>query len=38
LSSLLEGFAGFEIIEKETMRRVPQLRSAADVSPFSVTA
>lgn len=32
LSSLLEGIAGFAIIEKETMRRVPQLRSAADVS------
>lgn len=32
LSSLLEGIAGFAIIEKATMRRVPQLRSAADVS------
>ncbi|CAI6082094.1 unnamed protein product [Clonostachys chloroleuca] len=31
LSSLLEGIAGFAIIEKATMRRVPQLRSAADV-------
>ncbi|KID89115.1 Exocyst complex component Sec15 [Metarhizium guizhouense ARSEF 977] len=31
LSSLLEGIAGFSIIEKETMRRVPQLRSAAEV-------
>ncbi|KHO00886.1 Exocyst complex component Sec15 [Metarhizium album ARSEF 1941] len=31
LSSLLEGIAGFAIIEKETMRRVPQLRSAADI-------
>lgn len=32
LSSLLEGIAGFAIIEKATMRRVPQLRSAVDVS------
>lgn len=32
LSSLLEGIAGFAIIEKETMRRLPHLRSAADVS------
>ncbi|PHH67884.1 hypothetical protein CDD82_1033 [Ophiocordyceps australis] len=31
LSSLLEGIAGFAIIEKATMRRVPQLRSAIDV-------
>jgi hypothetical protein len=36
LSSLLEGIAGFAIIEKETMRRVPHLRSAADVSSLSV--
>lgn len=32
LSSLLEGIAGFAIIEKATMHRVPQLRSPADVS------
>ncbi|KAJ9134487.1 Exocyst complex component SEC15 [Pleurostoma richardsiae] len=31
LSSLLEGIAGFAIIEKATMRRVPQLRSSVDV-------
>ncbi|KAG6109793.1 hypothetical protein E4U13_005664 [Claviceps humidiphila] len=31
LSSLLEGIAGFAIIEKETMRRLPQLRSSAEV-------
>ncbi|OAA44910.1 Exocyst complex subunit Sec15-like protein [Metarhizium rileyi] len=31
LSSLLEGIAGFAIIEKETMRRVPHLRTAADI-------
>jgi len=31
LSSLLEGIAGFAIIEKATMRRAPQLRSAVDV-------
>ncbi|KAK1454552.1 hypothetical protein CABS01_00140 [Colletotrichum abscissum] len=31
LSSLLEGIAGFAIIEKATMRRVPNLRSAVDV-------
>ncbi|KAI1331318.1 exocyst complex subunit Sec15-like-domain-containing protein [Xylariaceae sp. FL0255] len=31
LSSLLEGIAGFAIIEKGTMRRVPQLRTAIDV-------
>ncbi|EQK99265.1 Exocyst complex subunit Sec15-like protein [Ophiocordyceps sinensis CO18] len=31
LSSLLEGIAGFAIIEKATMRRVPHLRSPADV-------
>ncbi|KAL1873980.1 hypothetical protein VTK73DRAFT_681 [Phialemonium thermophilum] len=31
LSSLLEGIAGFAIIEKATMRRAPQLRSSADV-------
>ncbi|GJC95470.1 exocyst complex component [Colletotrichum higginsianum] len=30
LSSLLEGIAGFAIIEKATMRRVPHLRSAVD--------
>lgn len=31
LSSLLEGIAGFAIIEKATMRRVPTLRSSVDV-------
>ncbi|KAI8634923.1 exocyst complex subunit Sec15-like-domain-containing protein [Xylariaceae sp. FL1651] len=31
LSSLLEGIAGFAIIEKGTMRRAPQLRTAIDV-------
>ena len=31
LSSLLEGIAGFAIIEKATMRRSPHLRSAVDV-------
>jgi hypothetical protein len=31
LSSLLEGIAGFAILEKATMRRVPQLRSSADI-------
>ena len=32
LSSLLEGIAGFAIIEKATIRKVPHLRSAVDVS------
>ncbi|KAI0527858.1 exocyst complex subunit Sec15-like-domain-containing protein [Xylaria bambusicola] len=31
LSSLLESISGFAIIEKATMRRAPQLRSAIDV-------
>ncbi|KAJ2986433.1 hypothetical protein NUW58_g5031 [Xylaria curta] len=31
LSSLLEGIAGFAIIEKSTMRRIPQLRTAIEV-------
>ncbi|KAI2612809.1 exocyst complex subunit Sec15-like protein [Hypoxylon fragiforme] len=31
LSSLLEGIAGFAIIEKATMRQAPQLRTAIDV-------
>lgn len=31
LSSLLEGIAGFAIIEKATMQRAPQLRSPIDV-------
>lgn len=31
LSSLLEGITGFAIIEKATMRRVPQIRSSVDV-------
>lgn len=34
LSSLLEGIAGFAIIERATMRRVPYLRSMVDVSTF----
>jgi hypothetical protein len=32
LSSLLEGIAGFAIIEKATMRRAPNLRSSVDAS------
>jgi hypothetical protein len=32
LSSLLEGIAGFAIIERATVRRVPYLRSVVDVS------
>jgi len=32
LSSLLEGIAGFAIIEKATMRKAANLRSAVDVS------
>ncbi|KAF7561895.1 hypothetical protein G7046_g2244 [Stylonectria norvegica] len=31
LSSFLEGITGFAIIEKATMRRVPHLRSVADI-------
>ncbi|KAL5604652.1 hypothetical protein BROUX41_001997 [Berkeleyomyces rouxiae] len=31
LSGLLEGIAGFAIIEKATLQRLPQLRSAVDV-------
>lgn len=31
LNSLLEGIAGFAVIEKGTMRRVPQLRSTVEV-------
>ncbi|KAF5580968.1 exocyst complex component sec15 [Fusarium pseudoanthophilum] len=31
LSSLLEGIAGFAIVEKATMQRIPHLRSANDV-------
>ncbi|KAL1855849.1 Rab GTPase-binding exocyst subunit S15 [Diaporthe australafricana] len=31
LNSLLEGIAGFAVIEKATMQRVPQLRSGVDV-------
>ncbi|KAL2202524.1 exocyst complex subunit Sec15-like protein [Sarocladium strictum] len=31
LSSLLEGIAGFAIIEKATMRKVPHLRSSVDI-------
>lgn len=31
LSSLLEGIAGFAIIEKATMSRVPHLRSSVDI-------
>jgi hypothetical protein len=32
LSSLLEGIAGFAIIERATMQRIPHLRSSNDVS------
>ena len=32
LSALLEGIAGFAIVERATMRKAPQLRSAVDVS------
>ena len=35
LSSLLEGIAGFAIIEKATMRRAPNLRSTIDVGTVS---
>lgn len=35
LRSLLEGIAGFAIIEKATMRRAPQLRLTADVSQIT---
>lgn len=38
LSSLLEGIAGFAIIEKATMTRVPHLRSSVDVSTRGSTA
>jgi exocyst complex component 6 len=38
LSSLLEGIAGFAIIEKATMRRAPQLRSAADVRELAIVS
>ncbi|KAA6408872.1 MAG: exocyst complex component Sec15 [Lasallia pustulata] len=31
LSALLEGIAGFAIVERATMRKAPQLRSAVDV-------
>lgn len=37
LSSLLEGIAGFAIIEKATMQRAPQLRSSVDVSALAQT-
>lgn len=38
LSALLEGIAGFAIIERATMRKAPQLRSAVEVSTsFAVT-
>ena len=36
LSQLLEGIAGFSIIEKSTMTKAPNLRSLADVSNSSV--
>ena len=36
LSSLLEGIAGFAIIEKATLRRAHNLRSPADVSMLSI--
>ena len=32
LSALLEGIAGFAIVERATMKKAPQLRSAVDVS------
>lgn len=35
LGSMLEGIAGFAIIEKATMRRAPQLRTTVDVSVIS---
>lgn len=35
LSELLEGIAGFAIIEKATMKKAPGLRSAVDVSTHS---
>jgi hypothetical protein len=38
LSSLLEGIAGFAIIEKTTMSRLPNLRSNADVCYDTVTS
>ena len=31
LSELLEGIAGFAIVEKATMKKTPELRSAVDV-------
>ncbi len=36
LSELLEGIAGFAIIERVTMKKAPQLRSAVDVSAQGV--
>lgn len=36
LSSLLEGIAGFAIIERATMRLAPHLRSTADVSSYDL--
>lgn len=33
LSALLEGIAGFAIVERATMRKAPQLRSAVEVGP-----
>lgn len=38
LRALLEGIAGFAIIEKATMQRAPQLRSSLDVSPVLILA
>ena len=36
LSELLEGIAGFAIVEKATMQKAAGLRSAADVSAYSI--
>lgn len=36
LSELLEGIAGFAIVEKATIKKAPQLRSAVDVSDRAI--
>lgn len=36
LSELLEGIAGFAIVEKATMKKAPQLRSAVDVGDRAI--
>lgn len=38
LSELLEGIAGFAIVEKATMKKAPQLRSAVDVCDRAILA